>query len=337
MVAGIPYLTLDPATGQPVARYADGTVQPLPKLGGLGDASLSPAGTARPGGTGFTAPQRSTGTTRLPGGNGPGGGFDPTRFTSDAIPPPSSGGYGGSSGGGGGGYVDVRARLAAARARISGALGGSSYGGSSSSTSSIPQPERPDRLHGRYAHGLDPVQAQGLALHPTAMLPRVFPHLTPADPLYARLAALPVGQWATILSNGSPQGIANRTGRIYQGAATTGALPSTNHLLAALQRGKGLEASFQGVKAGPHDYQSYTQPGYVSGQEPMPLGEATYQYGGLLDAALAQEPLLTAAKYGSAPGGWGAWLVDKWAGKAMKRPPGKGKPIYRSVGRKLFR
>ena len=46
---------------------------------------------------------------------------------------------------------------------------------------------------------------------------------------------------------------------------------------------------------------------------------------------------MTAQKYGVASGGWGSYLLDKWASKAMKRPPGKGKPVYRYVGKKLFR
>ena len=48
-------------------------------------------------------------------------------------------------------------------------------------------------MRGSYARGLDPSQAAGLSIRPTAMLPRVFPHLTPADPLYGNLAELPVG------------------------------------------------------------------------------------------------------------------------------------------------
>lgn len=67
------------------------------------------------------------------------------------------------------------------------------------------------------------------------------------------------------------------------------------------------------------------------------MGEAAASYGGLLDAALSQEPMLTAQKYGTISGGWGSYLTDKWASKAMKRPPGKGTPVYTSVGRKLFR
>jgi hypothetical protein len=348
---GIPYYTLDPATGEMVAMYDDGTVQPVvSSLGGITDASNGASGAAWPG-TEQVSPSLGAGTPRLSGSGAPTGGVAPpdsvphyAGLSTQPIPPPGSYGVGAESRSGGGGYgggMDVRARLASARARIQGALGGG-MGGSYSSDGGygdggIPRPERPDRLRGPYAGGLDPAQAAGLTLQPTAMLPRVFPHLTPADPTYARLAALPVGQWAQILGNGSPQSLANTTGRIYQRAGTTGALPSTDRLLRQLQQGGGVQDMFQGVKAGPGDYESYMQPGYVSGQEPMPMGEAAYTYGGLLDSALSQEPLLTAQKYGAASGGWGSFLIDKWASKAMKKAPGKGKPIYKSVGRKLFR
>lgn len=344
---GVPYYTLDPATGELVAMYEDGSVQPVTGGGSL--ASIGAPGGARP------APQPApgpfaAGTPRLPGGDppaggGPGTGVGAPRYAgswADPIPPPGSYGVsGGTSGGGGGAGMDVRARLAAARARLSGAIGGGSggYGGGGSGYGGgggIPRPDRPDRLRGPWARGLDPAQAAGLTLQPTAMLPRVFPRLTPADPLYGNLAALPVGQWATILGRGTPQSIANTTGRLYQRAAG-GAVPSTGRLLSQLRQGKGVEDMFQGVKAGKGDYESFLQPGYVSGQEPMPMGEAAYTYGGLLDAALSQEPALTASKYGVASGGWGSYLVDRWASKAMKKPPGKGKPIYRSVGSKLFR
>jgi hypothetical protein len=349
---GIPYYTLDPATGEMVAVYDDGTVTPVPGSGGGTDASNSTPGTPWSGAQqAFTQP--ITGTTSVSGSDSATGRraeLDSipsyAGLSTEPIPPPGTYGVGAESRSGGGGYgggMDVRARLASARARIQGALGGGyggggySGGGSYDSGGGIPRPERPDRLRGPYARGLDPAQAGGLTLHPTAMLPRVFRGLTPADPTYNRLAALPVGQWAQILGNGSPQSLANMTGRLYQRAGTSGALPSTDKLLRNLMRGGGVEDMFQGVKAGPGDYESYLQPGYVSGQEPMPMGEAAYTYGGLLDAALSQEPLLTAQKYGVASGGWGSYLVDKWASKAMKKAPGAGKPIYKSVGRKLFR
>jgi hypothetical protein len=348
---GIPFFTLDPATGEMVAMYEDGTVTPLPSSGGVGHAAAGAPG------AGGTAAAQENPVRPVSGGQGlsradaPAGGGAatygpglrtlPPPLPDSYIPSPDYPDYGGASGGGGaaGGGIDVRSRLASARARIQGALGGgdSGYsGGGDAGGSGIPTPPRPDRLRGRYAKGLDPTQAAGLTLQPTAMLPRVFPNLTPADPLYGRLASLPVGQWASILGRGTPQSIANQTGRIYERAAG-GALPSTNRLLKNLRQGGGIEDSFQGVKAGPNDYESFAQPGYQYGAEPMPMGEAAYTYGGLLDSALAQEPLLTAQKYGVESGGWGSYLVDKWASKAMKKPPGRGKPIYKSVGSKLFR
>jgi len=107
--------------------------------------------------------------------------------------------------------------------------------------------------------------------------------------------------------------------------------------LRGLTRGKGLESMFQGEKAGKGDYPSSIAPGYTYGKEPMPLGEATSAVGSLLDAALYGEPLNVQAKYGSQPGGWGSYLIDKWASHALKRPAGKGKPVYRAVGRQLLR
>lgn len=331
MARGVPYLTLDPVTGEMIALFEDGTVTPLPITGGASDAGTRIPGTA---GTGVQrVPLRPlTGGAGLSRAGAPVGGGDGAyggdRAAVEPIPPPGGGGYGGYGG------SDVRARLTAARARIQGAIGGGSSGYSSGyDDGGIP---RPDRLRGPYARGLDPTQAAGLTLHPTAMLPRVFPNLTPADPLYGRLASLPVGQWAAILGRGTPQSIANKTGSIYQRAAA-GATPSTTRLLRNLRQGGGIEDMFEGVKAGPRDSESFAQPGYVYGQEPMPMGEAAYAYGNLLDAALSSEPLLTAEKYGVASGGWGSYLVDKWASKAMKRKPGRGKPIFRSVGSRLFR
>lgn len=336
----MPFFTLDPATGGLIAVYDDGTSEPL---GGVSDAVHGAPG-ASGAATRTEETRPATGGQGLSRGGAPaggGGGADVPHYaglSTDPIPSPGSWGVGPGSGSSGGpsGGIDVRARLAAARARISGALGGSSGYGGGYDDGGIPRPERPDRLRGRYARGLDPAQAAGLTLYPTAMLPRVFPNLSPADPLYGRLASLPVGQWASILGNGSPQSLANTTGRLYDRAAS-GRTPSTERLLGQLRKGNGIEDSFEGVKAGKGDYESYLQPGYVSGQEPMPMGEAAYAYGDLLDAALSQEPLLTSQKYGVESGGWGSFLIDKWASKAMKKPPGAGKPVYRSVGRRLFR
>lgn len=337
----VPYYTLN-EQGQPVALYDDGTVLPLAVTQGGADAGATTTGAGGPG-------EHGGAVRPVPGGAGlPGGDAAARRGAQPAEPPPYAGlatnnpipppvpSPGGTGGYGGGGGIDVRSRLAAARARVQGALGGggSGYGGDAAPT---PRVDGADRLHGRYARGLDPAQAAGLTLRPTAMLPRVFGNLTPADPTYNRLAALPVGQWASILGKGTPQSTANTVGKLYERAGERGAIPSTDRLLRNLQQGRGLEDAFQGVKSGPNDYDSFAQPGYVAGQEPMPMGEAAYTYGGLLDAALSSEPLLTAQKYGYESGGWGSYLVDKWASKALKKPPGKGTPVYKSVGRRLFR
>jgi hypothetical protein len=183
---------------------------------------------------------------------------------------------------------------------------------------------------------MDPSQAAGLTLRPTAMLPRVFPGLNPSDPLYNTLSALPVGQWAMLGGKGTVQSTANRIGKFYNKAGMQQSIPSTDKLLGNFAKGKGIEDMFQGVKAGRGDQESYMSPGYVYGQEPMPLGEATQAAGSLLDAALYAEPLGVRMKYGSAPGGWGSFQLDKWASKAVKKPAGKGKPVYKAVGRRLF-
>lgn len=343
---GVPFFTLS-ETGEPIVLYEDGTATPLP-LGGVshaGDGFDGAAGTGTPPQATIRPATGTTSVSRRGASAGGGAGTDDVPhyagLTTEPIPTPGAYGVsGGTGGGGGGGYLDVRSRLAAARARLSGALGGGDSGyssGGDAGGSGIPRPDQPDRLRGRYARGLDPTQAAGLTLQPTAMIPRVFPGLTPANPVYGQLASLPVGQWASILGRGTPQSIANTTGRIYERAGERGALPSTDRLLRNLRQGGGIEDSFQGVKAGKGDYESFAQPGYQYGAEPMPMGEAAYTYGGLLDSALSQEPLLTAQKYGVASGGWGSYLVDKWASMAMKKPPGKGKPVYRSVGSKLFR
>lgn len=341
-MAGVPYLTLDPATGEMIARYEDGTVTPW--TGGMLDANVRTDGAT---GTGANRiPLRPvSGREGLSRGSGAArgdGGPDLRARGADApIPPP-----GGFDGGGYGNIPDpgarlaeARARLASARARIAAATGGgySGYGRDSYTDSAPNHPERPDPLHGKYAGGLDPTQAAGLTLHPTAMLPLVFPHLDPSDPLYGTLSRLPAGAWAQILGNGSVQSTANKLGGIYHRAGMQANLPSTDRLLQQLRQGGGVKDMFQGVKAGKHDYESYSQPGYVYGQEPMPIGEATSAYGTLLDAALSQEPLMTAQKYGAMSGGWGSYLIDKWASKAAKKQPGRGKAIYRYVGSKIFK
>jgi hypothetical protein len=165
----------------------------------------------------------------------------------------------------------------------------------------------------------------------------VFKGLDPSNPTYTNLAELPAGAWAEILGKGSVQSTTNKLGKIYKGAGTTGDIPSTGELLKNLTKGRGVEDTFQGVKAKKGDYPSSIAPGYAYGQEPLPMGEATSQYGTLLDAALYGSPEAMRAKYSSQAGGWGGYLIDKWASKAMKKPAGAGKPIYKYVGRRLFK
>jgi hypothetical protein len=184
---------------------------------------------------------------------------------------------------------------------------------------------------------MDESQVAGLTLRPTALLPSVFKGISPAEPAYSHLAGIPAGEMALLLGKGTPKSTANKIGGIYHAAGTTGDLPSTNKLLQDFTRGKGLEDMFQGVKAHKGDSASYSNPGYVYGQEPLPMGQATASAGALLDAALYGEPLAVQAKYGSGEGGWGSYLIDKWAGKALKKPAGAGKPVYRYVGRHLFK
>jgi hypothetical protein len=169
------------------------------------------------------------------------------------------------------------------------------------------------------------------------MIPRVFKGLDPSNPTYTNLAALPAGAWAQIEGKGSVQSTANRLGKIYKGAGTTGDAPSTGELMKDLTRGRGVKDIFEGVKAKKGDYPSSIAPGYVYGEEPLPMGEAASQYGTLLDAALYGAPQAMRDKYSSQTGGWGSYLIDKWASKAMKKPAGSGKPIYKYVGRRLFK
>lgn len=217
-------------------------------------------------------------------------------------------------------------------------LGGGESG--TASTASSPRQPRPERMHGRYARGLDPSQAVGLGYRPTAMLPRVFGKgFTPANPVYARLASMPAAQMAMLAGGygGSPEDLANNLGRLYKGAAA-GKLPSTQKMLGQLAHGTGINAMFAGEKAGPGDYESYTNPGYVYGQEPLAMGEAAETMTGLLGAALYGEPATVQMKYGaSLPGSWGSFLLDKGSSKALKRPAGKGTTLNKYVTRRLFR
>jgi hypothetical protein len=185
---------------------------------------------------------------------------------------------------------------------------------------------------------MDEAQAMGLSLRPTALLPSVFKGLSPAEPLYTNLANMPAGAMARLMGgNGNTSRYVNNLGKLYERAGEENWLPSTGRMLGNLQRGKGgIQDMFQGVKAKKGAYESTIAPGYEYGKEPLPLGEASSQYGSLLDAALYGEPLTVRSKYGSQTGGWGGYLIDKWGSKALKKPAGKGRPIYKSVGRRLF-
>lgn len=194
-------------------------------------------------------------------------------------------------------------------------------------------------MRGEYARGLDATQAAGLSLRPTALLPRVFKGLSPADPLYNRLAAMPAAQMAMLSGgySGSPEDLANNLGKLYEGAAR-GNLPSTQKMIGQLGKSKGINDLFGGVKARGGAMESYTAPGYAYGQEPLAMGEAAYTLSGLLDAALYNEPLNVQAKYGgSAPGSWGGYLIDKGSSKALKKKAGKGTSLNRYVSRRIFR
>ncbi len=279
------------------------------------------------------------------------GGASAGPFEISSAPPPESRMYGGGSfsgggsGGGGGNssamYQNLRAKGDAMAAKVRGmgsSVGSGSSGYSSGSTTTSTSAPKPPKMHGQYAHGMDPAQAAGLSLRPTAMLPDVFPGLGPDSPAYAQLAGLPAAQLA-MLSNGykgKPSDLPNALGKVYQKAGSTGALPSTGTLLKNLRTGKGVDAMFEGQKAGPGDYESYSNPGYVYGAEPLPLGEAATAFGGLLDASLVNLPTLTQSAYGSQPGGYGSYLTDRWASKALKKPAGKGTMVNTYVTKRLF-
>ncbi len=183
---------------------------------------------------------------------------------------------------------------------------------------------------------MDPSQAAGFVAAPTGMIPRVFKGLDPSNPVYNQLADIPAGAMAQLLSHGGRSAIPNKIGNIYLNAGTANDLPSSSRLLQGLIRGKGIKDTFQGVKAGKGDTESYYNPGYVAGQEPMSMGGARGAITPLIDAILYGSGADMQAKYGT-DGGWGSYLIDKWASRAAKKPAGKGAPIYRYVGRRLFR
>ena len=244
----------------------------------------------------------------------------------------------GGSGGGGGGASDLYYQLRGKLQGIAGNLmGGSSSSGYSSDYSSPRAPK--ERMRGEYARGLNATQAAGLSLRPTALLPHVFKGLSPADPLYNRLAALPAAQMSMLMGgySGSSEDLANNLGNLYEGAAR-GNLPSTGKMIGQLGKSKGINEMFGGVKAKGGAMESYTSPGYAYGQEPLAMGEAAYTLSGLLDAALYNEPLRTQMKYGgSAPGSWGGYLIDKGSSKALGKKAGKGTNLNKYVSRRIFR
>ncbi len=221
--------------------------------------------------------------------------------------------------------------------------GGSSYGGSSYGSTKVQEPKEP-AMRGLAKH-MDPVQAMEVGSHPTFMLPKLFPNVSGASPFYQNLASMPAAQLAMLSKrsfDGGPSDLVNAVGKFYQNAGGPDSdLPDFNDVMANLQHpGKGVSTMFEGEKFRPNmarrgESESYTNPGYVYGKEPPPAGIAATSYGTMLDAALSLLPMETAAKYGSAPGGYGSYLIDKWGGKALKRPAGKGKPINSWVGKRI--
>jgi hypothetical protein len=183
---------------------------------------------------------------------------------------------------------------------------------------------------------MDPTQAAGLSVIPTAMIPRVFPGLTPASPVYESLSNIPTYQMGlmTAKGKGGLQSVVNSMGRVVKNAGMTGALPSTGQLLQGLKNGPAVNELFKGQKAGKGDTESYTVPGYEYGNEPLLLGSAAEAYAPMLDAALYGEPLMSQEKYGSE--GWGGYQMDRWASKAVNRKPGKGPEINKWVTNRLF-
>lgn len=291
------------------------------------------------------------GDFRVPGGRFAEQGYeDEWRPPIEAPPSPSVPTYGGGQAwndqgrqsGAGGSYgansplgQQLRAKVEGMAGKIT---GGSSSGYSSDSYGTDAGKVREERMHGEYARGMDPGQAAGLTLRPTAMIPRVFGGLGPDAPAYQNLAELPAAQLA-MLSNkykGTTSSLVNSLGTVYERAGA-GKLPSTQQLLGNLRSSKGINQMFEGQKAGPGDMESYSVPGYAYGAEPLMLGEAATTYGGLLDAAMINMPALTQEKYSSMPGGYGSYMIDKWASKALKKPAGKGVPINRFVGKRIFR
>ena len=197
-------------------------------------------------------------------------------------------------------------------------------------------------MHGKYAKGLDPAAAMGLASYPQAMMPSVFGKgFSPANPAYTRIASMPVAQLAMLSKGykGGPQDLANEIGQTYQ-ALGQHKLPSTQSLVKGMIKSPGLNDLFGGVKmskAPKGSTESYTTPGYAYGSEPLGMSDAAAVMAGLVDAAAVNLPALTPQKYSATyPGGWGGYLISKGTSKMLKKKPGSVM-LNRYVGRRLFR
>jgi hypothetical protein len=365
-MAAPPRYRINPQTGRTEVVYPDGSVVPVlgapngtvetrgaaPALAGLGETGqgaqqqpgLAPTsrtvpghpGSPSPGGLPSYADGSQYGDARgVSSGPSDRSG---TRLGSNYVQSaqPQRGGHPNDGGGGGGAsatYWNLRNKLSSAGSSSS------SYGSYKSydSGSSFAEPKE-EKMRGPYAKGLDPDQAQGLMFRPTAMLPRVFPKLEGATPLYDLMSSLPAAQLAMLSKrgfDGGPSDLANGVGKLYQGFGNN-ELPDFDTLwnnLSSPKKSGGIAELFQGAKAGKGDYDPYGS-GYEYGKEPLPMGEAASTYQGLLDAVLATTmPTETAGKYSAQ----GNYLIDQASSKALKRPAGKGTPIYKSVGRRLFR
>jgi hypothetical protein len=330
------------------AALGDGS--PLLTSGGLNRPGDRPAGPPSPGYGDYAAPVPPPsdfvdipGTGGGPGlfglgspGPGDGSGRSLTAMGNSLPSHDGGSGAGPSQPSGGGRLPNAADRINAARGRFRAAFGSDHYHDYSSAkydygSSSAADVEKPKPIPTHYGK-MDEAQAAGLTSRPSALIPLVFKGLTPDNPVYGRLKEIPAGEMGLIMGRGTPRSLVNKTGDIYHDVGMFGDIPTTDKLLSRLTRGRGVKDMFQGVKTRQGDTESYSAPGYVYGQEPMGMGTATQRFASLLDAALYGSPV--AEKYGSE--GWGGYLMDKWAARALKRPAGKGKPIYRYVGRHLF-
>lgn len=310
----------DAAGGSTLPAYADGSRHPAG--GGFARLDVGPGG----------ADTREQ--LYLPTGAAAG------PFSTRAPRTPATPARGGDADDGGGGGGAGSALYHAWRDKLMGAAypGGGSSSYASSSYGYKPPKEEKERMRGPYARGLDPEQALGLALRPTAMIPRALPGLDSATPLYESLANLPAYQLAILSKRGykgRPRDVANSLGRFYADAGIANDLPDFDTVFRNLtnpKKGGGVDQLFRGVK-NPAAVRRATGYQYEYGKEPLLAGEAAATYEGLLDAALSLLPTETAAKYSSYADG----LIDKATLKTMKKPAGKGKTINRLVGRRLFR